>query len=166
MGVLLMLGLNPFSALTSKVFGGLLILSLVTLGPALWITRGKLADARETIDALLTWQTEMVDAVRIASNNPEVDSTTAKAQVQELGIIRIELKNAIENQNAALDEMERQSAEATRIAMEAERRRRAANARAEELARRLEARARVPAPADQMERAVREAQDAAFKEGL
>jgi len=158
--------LNPFSALTSKVFGGLLILSLVTLGPALLITRGKLADARETITALTDWQTEMVDAVRLASNNPDVDKVTAKAQVQEMGFIRIQLGNAINQQNAALDEMQRQSAAALEAARDAERKRRAATQRAEALAAELRGRARIAAPADDMEEAVRRTQDELYEAGI
>lgn len=153
------LGLRGFIALG-------LGLALVLAGFHIRTLNAKLEDARETIAALLDWQTGIVDAVRIASNNPDVDSTTAAAQVQELGIIRIELKNAVERQNEALDEMDRQSREAMRIAEQAERRRRQATAKADELRRKLEARAQIPAPAERMEQAVRDAQDAAFREGL
>lgn len=141
----------------------------LALALAMWrigALEDKLADARETIASLLDWQTEMVDAVRLASDNPDVDSTTAKAQVQELGTIRLELTNAVEMQNAALDEMERQSAEAFRLAQEAERKRRAVLRRNEQLQAELRAKARVPAPAADMERAVRRTQDELFEEGL
>jgi hypothetical protein len=157
---------NPFSEVTSKIFGGLLVLSLLTLGPALWITSAKLADARETITELVNWRIGIVDAIRIAADNPDVDATTAAAQVQALGNIRIELTTAIENQNAAVAEMERQSAEAFRVAQEAERKRAAAIKRADTLAAELRNRARVPAPAADMEAAVRRTQDELYEAGL
>lgn len=157
---------NPFSALGAKIFGGLFLASLVTLGPALWWTRGELADARATIADLLDWQMEMVDAVRLASNNPDVDETTAKAQVQELGIIRLELTNAIDNQNAAIEAMEAQTAAAMRAADEAERRRRSAVRKAERLKTELANRAMNPVAPAKMEQAVRDAQDILFEEGI
>lgn len=161
-----MLPFNPFSQLTSKIFGGLLILSLITLGPALWITRAKLADARETITELVNWRIGIIDAIRLAADNPEVDATTAAAQVQALGQTRVNLTNAIKDQNAAIAAIEQQSADALAAAEEAERKRRAATKRAEVLANELRNRARVPAPAADMEAAVRRSQDELWDAGL
>lgn len=161
-----MMPFNPFSIFTSKLFGGLLILSLVTLGPMLWITRGQRDAALETVERLRIWQVEMVDAVRRASNNPDVDASTAKAQVQEMGFIRIQLGNALDRQNKAFAEMQRQSEEALAAAREAERKRRAAIQRAEALQAELRNRSRVPAPAADMEAAVRQTQNELWEAGL
>lgn len=161
-----MLPFNPFSALTSKVFGGLLILSLVTLGPALWITRGKLADARETIAALEDWRDNIVIAVRLASDNQDVTDKTAESQINELGYIRIQLKAAVDQQNAAIDAMARESEAAREVAARAKKERAAALRRAEALQAELRNRARVPAPAADMEAAVRQTQDELYDAGL
>lgn len=157
---------NPFSQLTSKIFGGLLVLSLITLGPALYFTRAKLADARETITELTNWRISIVDAVRIASDNPKVDATTAAAQIQSLGTIRIQLTNAIEDQNTAITTMERESQAALELARDAERKRAAATRRAEALAAELRNRARVPAPQEDMEAAIRRNQDELYEAGI
>ena len=155
-----------FTAFTSKLFGGLLILALVTLGPALYFTRDKLFDARERVQQLTDWQFEMVDAIRLASNNPKVTTRTAKAQVQELGFIRIKLTNAIEDQNAAIVMMEQQSQAAMAAAARARKQRAAATRRAEALAQELRNRARVPAPAANMEAEVRRTQDELYEAGI
>lgn len=157
---------NPFSALTSKVFGGLLVLSLVTLGPALLITRYRLAEARETITELVDWRMGIIDAIRVASDNPNVDGKTAAAQVQALGQTRVNLTNAVNDQNAAIEAIEQQSADALAAAADAERKRQAATKRAEDLAKELRNRARVPAPAADMEAAVRRSQDEQWDAGL
>ncbi len=157
---------NPFSQLTSKIFGGLLLLSLITLGPALWITRAKLADARETITALQTWQSEMIGAIRLAAENPDVDATTAKEQVQALGHVRITLTSAIESQNAAIEAMHQQSEAAQATAREAEAKRRAAVKKAEALQAELRKRAGAPVPPADLEQEVRRSQDLLYDEGL
>lgn len=155
---------NPFSALTSKIFGGLLALSLLTLGPGLLITRHRLAEARETITDLVNWRIGIIDAIRIAADNPDVDAETAAVQVQALGVVRVNLTNAIENQNKVIDSMGEESAAALEIAREAEQRRRSAIKRAETL--QAELRRRAAAPADDMEAAVRQSQDALYEAGL
>lgn len=157
---------NPFSQLTSKIFGGLLLLSLITLVPALYLTRAKLADARETITELVEWRLGIVDAIRIAADNPKVDASTAAAQVQELGVTRVKLTNAIEDQNAAIAMIEQQSADALAIAEAARKQRAAALRRAEALSAELRNRSRVPAPASDMEAAVRQTQDELYEAGI
>jgi hypothetical protein len=157
---------NPFSAITSKVFGGLLILSLLTLGPGLLITRHRLAEARETITELTNWRVGIIDAIRLAADNSDVDASTAAAQVQALGHVRVELTNAVKSQNSAIAAIEQQSADALAAAEEAERKRQAATKRAEMLANELRNRARVPAPAADMEAAVRQSQDELWDAGL
>lgn len=157
---------NPFSQLTSKIFGGLLVVSLITLGPALIITRHRLTEARETITELVNWRVGIIDAIRVAADNPDVDATTAAAQVQALGHVRVELTNAVESQNVAIAVIEQQSADALAAAEEAERKRQAATKRAEVLANELRNRARVPAPAADMEAAVRRSQDELWDAGL
>lgn len=149
-----------------KLLAGGLILSLVTLGPGLLITRAKLADARETITELVNWRIGIIDAIRIAADNPDVDASTAAAQVQALGHVRVELTNAVESQNEAIAAIEQQSAQALAAAREAERKRKAATQRAEALANELRNRARVPAPAADMEAAVRRSQDELWDAGL
>jgi C4-dicarboxylate-specific signal transduction histidine kinase len=157
---------NPFSQLTSKIFAGLLVLSLLTLGPGLWITRSKLAEARETIGQLQTWQREMIAAIQLAADNRDVDATTAKAQVQALGNARIELTGAIERQNAAIEAIQQQSEAAQALAREAEAKRRAAVRRAEDLQRELRRRAGAPVDPELIEQEVRRTQDLLYDEGL
>ncbi len=157
---------NPFSALTSKVFGGLLILALVTLGPALLITRAKLFDARETITVLEQWQDDMVIAVRLASGNKDTTEKTAVQQVNRMGVIRIQLGEAVKSQNGQIEAMQRESDAALAIAEQAKQERAAAIRRAEKLQAELRSRARVPAPADDMEAAVRRSQDELYEAGL
>jgi ribonucleotide monophosphatase NagD (HAD superfamily) len=157
---------NPFSALTSKLFGAGLVLSLITLGPALLITRATLADAREDIAALTDWQDKIVAAVRLASNNPKADAGTAAEQIGELGFIRVQLKAAVETQNAAIDAMSRESEAALLVAERARQERAAAVRRAEALQSELRSRALVPAPAADMEAAVRQSQDELYEAGL
>jgi len=157
---------NPFSALTSKVFGGLLILSLVTLVPALLITRAKLFDARETIAALEQWQDDMVIAVRLASGNKDTTDKTAVQQVNRMGVIRIKLGEAVESQSGQIEAMQRESDAALAVAEKARQERAAAIRRAEKLQAELRSRARVPAPAEDMEAAVRRSQDELYEAGL
>jgi hypothetical protein len=157
---------NPFSALTSKVFGGLLILSLVTLVPALLITRAKLFDARETIAALEQWQDDMVIAVRLASGNKDTTDKTAVQQVNRMGVIRIKLGEAVERQSGQIEAMQRESDAALAVAEKARQERAAAIRRAEKLQAELRSRARVPAPAEDMEAAVRRSQDELYEAGL
>jgi hypothetical protein len=164
---------NPFSQLTSKIFGGLLLLSLVTLGPGLWLTRAKLADARETITAqgkeitaLDEWVSEVILITGRAAENPSVSKATVKAQIQALGEARINLTAAIESQNAALDEMARQSEQAIEAAREAERKRKAAVRKSEQLQAELRRRALAPVDPAEMEQAVRDSQDELFEAGL
>lgn len=164
MGVLMTF--NPFSALTSKVFGGLLLLSLVTLGPALLITRAKLSDARETIAALEQWQDDIVIAVRLASGNADTTDKTAEQQINRMGVIRIKLGEAVESQNGQIEAMQRESDAALAIADKAREERAAAIVRAEKLQAELRSRARVPAPAEDMEAAVRRSQDELYEAGL
>jgi hypothetical protein len=157
---------NPFSALTSKVFGGLLILSLVTLVPALLITRAKLFDARETIAALEQWQDDMVIAVRLASGNRDTTEKTAVQQVNRMGVIRIKLGEAVESQSGQIEAMQRESDAALAVAEKARQERAAAIRRAEKLQAELRSRARVPAPAEDMEAAVRRSQDELYEAGV
>ncbi len=157
---------NPFSALTSKVFGGLLLLSLVTLGPALLITRAKLSDARETIAALEQWQDDIVIAVRLASGSADTTDKTAEQQINRMGVIRIKLGEAVESQNGQIEAMQRESDAALAIADKAREERAAAIRRAEKLQTELRSRARVPAPAEDMEAAVRRSQDELYEAGL
>jgi hypothetical protein len=157
---------NPFSALTSKIFGGLLALSLLTLVPGLLITRHRLAEARETITELVDWRIGIIDAIRIAADNPEVDAKTAAAQVQALGVTRVNLTNAVKDQNAAITAIEQESAAALDMAREAEQQRRAAIKRSEALQAELRSRAAAPAPAADMEAEVRRSQDDLYEAGL
>jgi C4-dicarboxylate-specific signal transduction histidine kinase len=157
---------NPFSALTSKIFGGLLALSLLTLGPGLLITRHRLAEARETITELVDWRIGIIDAIRIAADNPEIDARTAAAQVQALGVTRVNLTNAVKDQNAAITAIEQESAAALDMAREAEEQRRAAIRRTEALQAELRRRAAAPAPAADMEAEVRRSQDELYEAGL
>lgn len=157
---------NPFSTLTSKIFGGLLLLSLLTLGPGLLITRHRLADARETITALELWQTDIVIAVRLAADNSETTVKTAGAQITALGNARRDLIAAGAAQNAAIEALHAESEAALAIAEQAERERAAAIKRTEALQAELRRRAAAPAPAEDMEAAVRLSQDELYEAGL
>jgi hypothetical protein len=157
---------NPFSALTSKVFGGLLILSLLTLGPALLLTRHRLADVKAQLLELTEWRGAVIATVRVASGNEDVTAKTAVAQIRELGVIRVQLKQAVESQNGQIEAMARESEAALELAAQAERDRRAATRRAEALKAELRSRARAPVPAADMEAAVRQSQDELYDEGL
>lgn len=157
---------NPFSQLTSKIFGAGLVLSLITLGPALLITRATLADARDDIAVLEKWQDKMVAAVRLATNDPEVDAGTAAERITEMGFVQVQLKAAVDENNATIDAMSRESQAALDLAERAKRERAAAVRRAEALQSELRSRALVPAAADHMEAAVRRSQDELYDAGL
>lgn len=152
---------NPFSALTSKIFGGLLVLSLLTLGPGLLITRHRLADARETIAALEKWQDDVVIAVRLAADAPTTDKT-AVAQITALGNARRDLLAAVAAQNAAVETLRAESEAALAVAERARKERAAAVKRTEALAAELRRRP----PADDVEAAVRQSQDELYEAGL
>lgn len=153
---------NPFSALTSKIFGGALILSLLTLGPGLLITRYRLAEARETITALEKWQDDVVIAVRLASDNPETTERTAAAQITALGNARRDLAAAVAAQNAAVETLRAESEAALAVADRARKERAAAVKRTEALAAELRARP----PAEDTDAAVRRSQDDLYEAGL
>ena len=157
---------NPFSQLTSKIFGAGLVLSLITLGPALLITRATLADARDDIAALEKWQDKVVAAVRLATNDPEVDAGTVAEHITEMGFVQVQLKAAVDQNNATIDAMSRESQAALDLAERAKQERAAAVRRAEALQSELRSRALVPAAADDMEAAVRRSQDELYEAGL
>lgn len=157
---------NPFSQFTSKLFGAGLVLSLVTLGPALWITRATLADAREDIAVLEKWQDKIVSAVRLATNDPKVDAGTAAERITEMGFVQVQLKAAVDQNNVAIEAMSRESEAALDLAERAKQERAAAVRRAEALQAELRSRSRVPAPAADMEAAVRRSQDELYEAGL
>lgn len=155
---------NPFPALTSKIFGGLLVLSLLTLGPGLLITRARLADARETITSLEKWQDDIVIAVRLASDNPETGTDTAAAQITALGNARRDLTAAVAAQNSAVAAMQAESDTARAVAEQARKERAAAIRRTEALA--AELRQRAATPAEDTDAAVRRSQDELYEAGL
>jgi len=154
---------NPFSAITSKIFGGLLVLSLLTLGPGLLITRARLHEARTTITALEKWQDDVVIAVRLAADAPTT-ADTAVSQITALGNARRDLTAALAAQNAAIEAMQRESEAARAVAERARKERAASIRRTEALA--AELRSRAVAPPDDTDAAVRRSQDELYEAGL
>lgn len=125
-----------------------------------------LAEAKEDLQAAKDWQLEVIRAVAIAADNPDVDGKTAIAQIQQLGHTRVNLTNAIDDQNKAIVMMEQQSQDALAIAEKARKDRAAATRKADALAQELRNRSRVPAPAADMEAAVRRTQDELYEAGI
>lgn len=158
-----------FSEAKSKLFGaGLILTGLVTLGLAIGLmaTRAKLADARETIASLIDWQTGIVDATRIAADNPKVTKETAQSQIQQLGVVRVQLRQAVDDQNDAIEAFAAETEAAKAVAAKARKERAGAIRRAEQLQRELRARARVPVAPEQVEETVREIQDELYESGI
>lgn len=145
-----------------KLLGGALILSLLTLGPGLLITRHRLADARETITALEKWQDDVVVAVRLASDNPDTTDATAAAQITALGNARRDLTAAVAAQNAAVASLQAESEAALAVADRARKERAAAVKRTEALVAELRARP----PSEDTDAAVRQSQDELYEAGL
>ncbi len=152
---------NLFSALTSKIFGGLFLLSALTLGPGLIVTRYRLAEARETVTALEQWQDDIVIAVRLAADAPTTKDTAA-AQITALGNARRDLTAAIAAQNAAVEAIRAESDAALAVAEQARKDRAAAVRRTEALAAELRRRP----PAEDTDAAVRQSQDELYEAGL
>jgi BMFP domain-containing protein YqiC len=144
-----------------KLLGGALILSLLTLGPGLLITRAKLADARTTITALEKWQDDAVIAVRLAADAPTTKDT-AVAQITALGNARRDLAAAVAAQNAAVASLRAESEAALAVADRARKERAAAVKRTEALVAKLRARP----PAEDTDAAVRRSQDELYEAGL
>lgn len=129
--------LNPFSALTAKIFGSVSLALLVAVGGLyLWGHHWKAVAAR--------WSTEagqIVIALRTASGNPKADWQTAPGQIVALGEANRSLKIAIDDSNSRLDLMAQEavrlrarSEELQEIARRAEAQRRAAYARLSDMA--------------------------------
>lgn len=151
-----------FSSLTSKVFAGLLAVASF----ALLIVGFQLSSARDRIRVLEDWQQRVVLAVRVATGNETVTAKSAEGQIEQLGVIRIQLKRAVRVQNDAIDALEREGRLARETAAKAAAERAAAVKRANALAAQLRKQAKVPVAAPDMEAAVRATQDQLFEAGL
>lgn len=96
------------SPLAAKIFGGAVIALLLAIYALfLWGYSWK-----ETATGLQAKADAVVLAVRQASGNHKVVFATAAGQVLALGESNRDLKRAITEQNAAIDEMARQAVEA------------------------------------------------------
>lgn len=155
--------------LLNKILGGALAGSLILsgiLGVLLVTTRADLSGAKEVIRSLEGWQDQMVSAIGLASGNPKVTKDTAQAQVQSMGQSLIELHNALQISNNAVDRLAELRRMAEETAAREAKARAAAIRTAEGLRDELTSRSTEPvAPAD-MEAEVRRAQDAAYEAGL
>lgn len=150
------------------VRGFIAIAFAVAFGAVSWrlsSTQEQLAKANDAVKVLREWRSDVVDAVRQASDNDKVTHRTAVQQITALGTSRRALQDAVETQNEAIRVMEQQTEEALRIAEAAERRRRAEVARAQERIRELRMRALTPAAPADVEEAIRAAQDEAYYGG-
>lgn len=77
-----MLPFNPFSALTSKIFAGFSLVSLLAcLG--LWIGLRHVSHER---DQLQEWKTNVVTATRDAAHRPQLAEQNVAAQIRNLGL--------------------------------------------------------------------------------
>lgn len=149
--------------LNRYVLAGALIVA-GALGLWLAYTKYELSNAKEVIQGLVEWQDGIVDTTRLAAGSPEVTKDTAQAQIQALGNLRIELKNAIGVQNEAIHQLERESEAARKLVAQVSKQKEAAIQRADELQRKL--RQRAGAPAADTDKAVRQTQDELYEAGL
>lgn len=128
---------NPFSALTSKIFGGLSIVLILALGGT-WLWghhwKGVAQDWAQQAG-------QVVLALRTASDNPKADWKTAPGQIIALGESNRSLKVAIDDSNSRIDLMAEEAVrlraradELQEIARKAEAQRRAAYAKLSDMA--------------------------------
>lgn len=134
------------------------------LGLGLAYTKYELSNAKEVIQGLVEWQDGIVDTTRLAAGSPDVTKQTANAQIQALGQLRIELKNAIGVQNDAILQLEKESAAARALVAKVTKQKEAAIQRADDLQRKLKDRAGTPAK--DTDAAVRQTQDELYEAGL
>lgn len=129
--------MNPFTVLTSKIFGAVSIALLFALA-ACWIGWGRL---EKKYDALTAQTGAVLAALRIASDNPDLRMKEAPGQAIALGESNRRLKQSIADQNMALDQMaaeavrlKARASELRKIADRAQAQRKAALARLSDLA--------------------------------
>lgn len=129
--------MSIFSALTSKLFGGL-SLALALFAGLCWFMWGSWKDRAEELQR---GADAVVIALRTASGNPKSDWKTAPGQIIALGEANRSLKIAIDDSNSRIDLMAQEavrlrarSEELQEIARRAEAQRRAAYARLSDMA--------------------------------
>ena len=153
---------SPFSALTSKLFGGLSLGLMIAMG-LMYLT---IKHLNHEIDNLHTWQGDMVVAVKNASGNDKTTTANAKEQVYEMGKSITIMIGATKTQNDAIDALNTQR-DAALAKAEAERADRAvAIAKAEDLAKQLRDSELKPVPKADVEKEVRRVQDLVYGAGL
>lgn len=120
---------NPFSAITAKLFGGLSIVLLLACA----LCWHKWGVWKEKSEAWAVQASAVVQALKIAADNPKSDWKTAPGQIIALGESNRALKGEIRATNEAIDEMAREAvrlrakaSELQAIARKAEAQRRAA----------------------------------------
>lgn len=149
--------------LLKGALAGSLLLSVV-LGGALAWSRHELSNAKEVIQSLVEWQDGVIEATRLAADSPEIAKEDVAPAIQNLGQVRIQLLNAVDKQNEAIEVLIKESEAARELAAQAQRKQQAAIRRAEDLQRQL--RERANAPAADMEAAIRRNQDDLYEAGL
>lgn len=149
--------------LLKGALAGSLLLSVV-LGGALAWSRHELSNAKEVIQGLVEWQDGVIEATRLAADSPEIAKEDVAPAIQNLGQVRIQLLNAVDKQNEAIEVLIKESEAARELAAQAQRKQQAAIRRAEDLQRQL--RERANAPAADMEAAIRRNQDDLYEAGL
>lgn len=149
--------------LLKGALAGSLLLSVV-LGGALAWSRHELSNAKEVIQSLVEWQDGIIEATRLAADSPEIAKEDVAPAIQNLGQVRIQLLNAVDKQNEAIEALVKESEAARELAAQAQRKQQAAIRRAEDLQRQM--RERANAPAADMEAAIRRNQDDLYEAGL
>lgn len=85
-----------FSVLTSKIFGGVAIGSLLLLG----VQTARLSSANERVAELTDWQNDVVGATRIATGVADLAVAHVPVQIYGLGASVDQLQRGIERQNS------------------------------------------------------------------
>lgn len=153
---------NPFSALTSKLFGGLSLGLMIAMG-LMYLT---IKHLNHEIEKLHTWQGDMVTAVKDASGNDKTTTSNAKEQVYEMGKSIANMISATKTQNDAIDALNKQRDVALAKA-ETERANRAvAIAKADDLAKQLRDGELKPVSKADVDKEVRRVQDLVYGAGL
>jgi len=143
-----------------KAAGGLIVL-LAVLALTSWVLNTK-----NERDNLLTWQQSVLTATKSASDNPKLTADGVVQQINFLGTTLDGFRSATDKQNTAVKDWERRSVEAAIIRDQEIAKRASAVARAEQLSARLKAESLTPVERVDLERQLRETQDAAREAGL
>lgn len=157
---------NPFSTLFTKVLGGALVGAAIFSGVQtlrLSHAKSELNGTKEVIQRLEGWQGGVVQAIRLASGNPQVTNETAQAQVQAMGTSLVDLHNALKTSNDAVDRLAGEKRAADEAAAREAKARAAAIATAEKLSAQLKKGALKPVTQSEIEAEIRRTQDELYE---